>query len=201
MQQRLSDVGLRSGDEVSRTRADLQLAISQLVSQMQRIEGQLESMQMRLGDLDRQIGQLRSRNPSPKASAGDTSTRAAGSPLETSLQTANEDFARGRFDLAFRGFSEVVARDSSGTLAPQALLRMAECRYAQNNWDEARTLFQKLLRDYSKDPARCPAMFKLGLVHERLGSVPDRDETWNRLQKSCPGSNEAQRAKDIQSAK
>ena len=199
---KLSDVGLRSGDEVSRTRADLQLAISQLTAEMQKIEAQLESNQMRLSEMEKQIGQLRPRSGaragSDSAPSGKQST---GNAVEANLQTAQDDFARGRFDLAYRGFSDVASHDSTGTFVPQALLRMGECRFAQSNWDEARTLFQKVARDFPKDPARCPALFKLGLAYERQGSISERDDAWSRLQKSCPGTNEAQRAKDLQSAK
>jgi TolA-binding protein len=194
--QKLSDVGLKSGDEVSRTRADLQLAIAQLTAEMQKIEAQLENNQMRMVELDRQIGQIRSRGKG--AGASSDTAKSSGSPLEAALQAAQEDFSHGRYDLAYRGFSDVAGHDSSGTLAPQALLRMAECRYAQSNWDEARTLYQKVSREYPKDPARCAALFKLGLIHERQGNASDRDDAWNRLQKTCPGSNEAQRAKDMQ---
>ena len=199
---RLSDVGLKSGDEVSRTRADLQLAIAQLTAEMQKIESQLENNQLRMGELDKQLGQLRTR---PAAKSSDTSSKTAASSgtsrLESALQAAQDDFSHGRFDLAFRGFSDVASHDSSGTIAPQALLRMGECRYAQSNWDEARTLFQKVSREFPKDPVRCPALFKLGLTFDRQGSTADRDEAWGRLQKACPGSNEAQRSKDLQSAK
>jgi len=197
--QRLSDVGVKSGDEVSRTRADLQLAIAQLTTEMQKIESQLENNQMRMGELDRSISGLRSR---PAGKGADTNSRASGaSPLETAFQTAQDDFSHGRFDLAYRGYSDVASHDSSGTLAPQAILRMGECRFAQSNWDEARTLYQRVAREYPKDAARCAALFKLGLTYDRQGSTPDRDDSWARLQKACPGSNEAQRAKDLQTSK
>lgn len=199
--QRLSQVGLKSGDEVSRTRADLQVSIAQLTAEMQKIQAQLEANQFRMTEIDRHLGQIKQQRPVAKA-PGDTSkaTTYSSNPLEASLQTAQEDFSRGRYDLAFRGFSDVANHDSSGTLAPQALFKMGECRFAQSNWDEARTLYQKLLRDYSKDPQRCAAFFKLGLAYERQGGLAERDEAWGKLQKSCPGSNEAQRAKEQQAA-
>ncbi|HNY31140.1 MAG TPA: tetratricopeptide repeat protein [Fibrobacteria bacterium] len=195
MNQKLADMGVKSGDEVSRTRADLQLAIAQMTSEMQKITAQLENTQLRLSDLDRQLGTLKARPANGKA---DTGAKSAGNFLESTLNTAQEDFARGRFDLAYRGFSDIVARDSSGSLKPMALYKMGECRFAQSNWDEARTLYLKVVREYPKDPARCPAWFKLGLVYGNAKAPKDRDEAWAKLQKSCPGSNEAQRAKDIQ---
>lgn len=197
--QRLSQVGLKSGDEVSRTRADLQVSISQLMAEMQKIQGQLEANQMRMTEIDRQLGLLKQRAPQ-KSSNGDSSRTSGISPLESSLQTAQEDFSRGRYDLAFRGFAEVAAKDSSGTIAPLALFKMGECRFAQSNWDEAGTHYKKLLRDYPKDAQRCAALFKLGLTHERQGGLAERDATWGQLQKSCPGSNEAQRAKEQQAS-
>ncbi|HXP91593.1 MAG TPA: tetratricopeptide repeat protein [Fibrobacteria bacterium] len=196
---RLSDVGLKSGDEVSRTRADLQSSIAQLTAEMQKIEAQLENNQLRMNELNLQIGKLRSK---PGGKASDTGKAASGaSPLVVSLQAAQDDFSQGRYDLAYRGFSEVAGRDSSGTIAPQAILSMGECRFAQSNWDEARMLYQRVVREYPQDPARCAAFFKLGLTYERQGSIPDRDAAWGKLQKTCPGSNEAQRASDLQTIK
>lgn len=199
--QRLSQVGLKSGDEVSRTRADLQISISQLMAEMQKIQGQLEANQMRMTEIDRQLGLFKQRTPQ-KSSNGDTSkvSNSGISQLESSLQTAQEDFSRGRYDLAFRGFAEVATKDSSGNIAPLALFKMGECRFAQSNWDEAGTHYKKLLRDYPKDAQRCAALFKLGLTYERQGGLSERDATWGQLQKSCPGSNEAQRAKEQQTS-
>ena len=201
--QRLSQVGLKSGDEVSRTRADLQISISQLMAEMQKIQGQLEANQMRMTEIDRQLGLLKQRTPA-KSGNGDTAKASAAAngvgQLESALQTAEEDFSRGRYDLAFRSFQEVASKDSSGNIAPLALFKMGECRFAQSNWDEARTHYKKLLRDYSKDAQRCAALFKMGLTYERQGGLADRDAAWSQLQKSCPGSNEAQRAKEQQAA-
>jgi TolA-binding protein len=197
--QRLSQIGLKSGDEVSRTRADLQVSIGQLSAEMQKIQAQLEANQMRMTEIDRHLGQMKQRPPG-KSTPGDTTKQDSyGSPLESSFQTAQEDFNRGRYDLAFRGYSDVAAHDSSGTLAPQAIFKMGECRFAQSNWDEALALYKKLLNNYPKDSQRCAAMFKIGLSYERQGNLGDRDDTWSRLQKACPGSNEAQRAKEQQS--
>lgn len=200
--QRLSQVGLKSGDEVSRTRADLQISISQLMAEMQKIQGQLEANQMRMTEIDRQLGLLKLRAPA-KSAGNDTAKASAANAvgqLESALQTAEEDFSRGRYDLAFRGFQEVASKDSSGNIAPLALFKMGECRFAQSNWDEARTHYKKLLRDFSKDAQRCAAWFKLGLTYERQGAISDRDAAWSQLQKSCPGSNEAQRAKEQQTS-
>ncbi len=201
--QRLSQVGLKSGDEVSRTRADLQVSIALLTGEMQKIQAQLEANQVRMTEIDRHLSQIKQQYAAQKSSPKDTS-KSAGSyganPLESELQTATDDFNRGRYDLAYRGFADVAAHDSSGTLAPQALFKMGECRFAQSNWDEARTLYGKLLHDYPKDSQRCASLFKLGLAHERQSGLAERDEAWARLQKSCPGSNEAQRAKEQQAA-
>lgn len=193
---RLADMGVKSGDEVSRTRADLQTSIAQLAAEMQKITAQLENTQLRLTELDRQLGQMRTR-PTGKDSAKAGPSNA----LEAAMSNAQEDFSRGRFDLAYRSYADVASRDSSGALKPLAYYKMGECRFAQSNWDEARTLYFKVIREFPKDPTRCPAMFKLGLVYERENSTKDRDESWNKLQKSCPGSNEAQRAKELQTSK
>jgi TolA-binding protein len=195
----VEDSLVRSGGSRDRLRADIVQALSQLSSDVQRLSSQVEGFDQRIADLNRQVEQMRSVRT--KSGTVDTTKALALTAIESAYRTASDDFQRGRYDLAFRGYQDVLTRDSAGTYAPRALYQMGESRYAQGNWDEARTLFQRVTRDWPRSPQSCPALFKLGLAYEKLTQIADRDSAWTRLQSSCPGSNEAQRARDMLDAR
>lgn len=196
LQKPLGQSGDRTAEEINRLRADLLTQFQQISSDLQKVQNRIDALDQRLGRMDQEVGVLRaSRTP---GGALDTSKAKALSALEQSLKTATEDFQRGRYDLAYRGYQDVLSRDSAGVFGARAVYQMGECRYAQGNWDEARTLFQRVVRDYPNADAQvCPSWFKIGLASEKLRQYPERDSAWTRLQGRCPGSNEAQRAKDL----
>ena len=186
----------RSAEELALLRADLQTQLQQISSDLQRIQSRIEGLDQRMGKVDQEVGVLRA---SRKAGGGlDTAKVQAVSILDQTLKTATDDFQRGRYDLAYRGFQDVLSRDSSGSFSARAVYQMGECRYAQSNWDEARSLFQRVVRDWpTADQQVCASWFKIGLASEKLRQMADRDSAWTKLQNRCPGTNEAQRAKDL----
>jgi len=196
LQKPLDQSGDRSAEELNRLRADLLTQFQQVSSDLQRVQNRLEALEQRLGRVDQEVGVIRAGRTS--TGAIDTAKTKSVSALEQGFKTASDDFQRGRYDLAYRGFQDVLSRDSSGNFSPRAVFQMGECRYAQGNWDEARTLYQRVVRDWpDAEPQVCPSWFKLGLAYEKLRQIPERDSSWARLQKRCPGTNEAQRAKDL----
>lgn len=186
----------RSAEELARLRADLQTQMQQISADLQRIQSRIEGLDQRLGKVDDELGGLRA---SRKAGGGlDTAKAQTVSILDQTFKTATDDFQRGRYDLAYRGFQDVLSRDSSGSFSARAVYQMGECRYAQGNWDDARGLFQRVVRDWpTADQQVCASWFKLGLANEKLRQMSDRDSAWAKLQNRCPGTNEAQRAKDL----
>lgn len=189
------DDSLRNGASTDRLRADLLEAISNLSTDLRQVRNQLEGLDQRLGEVEREMALMRSVRG--RGGQVDSARSAALSAVELSFRTASDDFARGRFDLAYRGFQDVLTRDSSGTWSPKAMYQMGECRFAQGNWEESRSLFARVERDWPRDGQVCSALFKLGLSQEKLLQTADRDSSWSRLQSRCPGSNEAMRAKDL----
>lgn len=185
-----------SAAELALLRADLQSQLQQISADLQRIQSRIEGLDQRLGKVDQDVGILRG---SRKPGGGVDSAKAqAVSIIDQTLKTASDDFQRGRYDLAYRGFQDVLSRDSSGAYSAKAVYQMGECRYAQGNWDEARTLFQRVVRDWpTADQQVCASWFKLGLASEKLQQMSERDAAWSKLQNRCPGTNEAQRAKDL----
>jgi len=198
LQKPLDKSGDRTAEEINRLRADLLTQFQQISADLQRVQNRIDALDQRLGRVDQEVGVLRATRSS--GGAVDTTKAKAVSALEQSFKTASDDFQRGRYDLAYRGYQDVLSRDSSGAFSARAVYQMGECRYAQGNWDEARSLFQRVVRDWpNADQQVCASWFKLGLSSEKLRQIPDRDSAWSKLQNRCPGTNEAQRAKDLQS--
>ena len=196
LQKPLGKSGDRTAEEINRLRADMLTQFQQISADLQKVQNRIDALDQRLGRMDQEVGVLRASRTA--GGALDTTKAKAVSALEQSLKTATVDFQRGRYDLAYRGYQDVLSRDSSGVFGARAVYQMGECRYAQGNWDEARTLFQRVVRDYpNADQQVCPSWFKIGLASEKLRQIPERDSAWTRLQGRCPGSNEAQRAKDL----
>lgn len=187
----MSAVRNTQGKEIDQLRADILGALSQLSEDNRKLQAQIEVLQQRVNDFE---GQIQLARAVPK---GDTAKAAAVSGLEKLFRTASEDFQKGRYDLAYKGFQDVLGRDSTKVFAPKALYQMAETRYAQRNWEESRTLYKRLTRDFTKDPLVCPAWFKIGLSWQQQGKLVDRDSAWSWLERRCPGSNEAQRSRDL----
>lgn len=185
-----------TAQSVAVLRADLLTQLQQISSDIQKLQARLEGLDQRLAKLDQDVGILRGTR---KAGGGSDSAKAQTvSVLEQTFKTASDDFQRGRYDLAYRGFQDVLSRDSSGNFSARAIYQMGECRYAQGNWDEARLLFLRVVRDWpTADQQVCAAWFKMGLASEKLRQIPDRDSSWAKLQNRCPGTNEAQRARDL----
>lgn len=179
------------GKEIDQLRADILGSLAQLSEDNKKLQAQIEVMQQQINEFG---GQVQLARAVPK---GDTAKAIAVSGLEKLFRTAGEDFQKGRYDLAYRGFQDVLTRDSTKVFAPKALFQMAETRYAQRNWEESRTLYKRLTRDFTKDPLVCPAWFKVGLSWQQQGKLVDRDSAWSWLERRCPGSNEAQRARDL----
>lgn len=185
-----------SAQELAVLRADLTMQLKQLSADIQKIQSRMEGIDQRLAKINQEVGILRG---TIKPGGGvDTSKAQTVSVLDQTIKTASDDFQRGRYDLAFRGFQDVLSRDSSGAFSARAVYQMGECRYAQGNWDEARLLFQRVVRDWpTADQQVCASWFKMGLASEKLRQIPDRDSAWAKLQNRCPGTNEAQRARDL----
>lgn len=185
-----------SAQELAVLRADLTMQLKQLSADLQRIQSRIEGLDQRVAKVDQEIGVLRGTR---KAGGGADSSKAqAISVLDQTFKTASDDFQRGRYDLAYRGYQDVLSRDSSGAFSARAVFQMGECRYAQGNWDEARLLYMRVVRDWpTADQQVCASWFKMGLANEKLRQIPERDSAWGKLQNRCPGTNEAQRARDL----
>lgn len=87
------------------------------------------------------------------------------------FRAANEDYVRGRYDLAILGFRDYLKRYPNTELASSSQYWIGECYLAQRNYAQAVEEFQKLLDVYPQSPKVPSALYKQGLAYLELGKT------------------------------
>jgi TolA-binding protein len=121
-----------------------------------------------------------------------------GLDLEALFNQARDDYIRGKYDLALQGFKTVYEKDAGGTWRELAMFWLGETLLKQNKPDKALEAYARVASEFPRGTKVCSAHFKLGLIYHEKKDKAKRDEEWNKLGAECAGSNEAQRAKEMQ---
>jgi TolA-binding protein len=121
-----------------------------------------------------------------------------GLDLENLFNQARDDYIRGKYDLALTGFKSVYEKDAGGTWKELAMFWLGETMLKQERPDKALEAYQRVIKEFPRGNKTCSAHFKAGLIHNQKKDSDKRDEEWSKLISECPGSNEAQRAQEIQ---
>jgi len=174
-------------------RADMQVRFGELAQRVSAIEGGLNENQERLSDINRATSAIRERWDE-KARADSVRVSMARAEEENLYQIAVSDFTSGRFDLARAGFRDFLTRYPQSPLVEQATHAVAECQYAQKSYDSAEVAFSAYLKAYPNGQKVCAALYKLGLVYEKLAKAKHQKLVWEKLAAQCPQSDEARAA-------
>ena len=75
---------------------------------------------------------------------------------------------------------------------------LGETMSKQDRTDKALEAYQRVIKEFPRGNKGCSARFKSGLIYHQKKDKAKRDEEWGKLISECPGSNEAQRAQDMQ---
>ncbi len=129
---------------------------------------------------------------------GETVRVVEGLDLENLFNQARDDYIRGKYDLALSGFKSVYEKDSGGTWRELAMFWLGETMLKQDRPDKALEAYQRVIKEFPRGNKNCSARFKSGLIHHQKKENAKRDEEWAKLISECPGSNEAQRAQEMQ---
>ncbi len=137
--------------------------------------------------------------PSAAATSGSDNVRVVdGLDLENLFNQARDDYIRGKYDLALQGFKTVYEKDGGGTWRELAMFWLGETLVKQDKVDRALEAYQRVVKEFPRGNKSCAAHFKVGLIHHQRKDKTKRDEEWAKLITECPGSNEAQRAQEMQ---
>ena len=215
LQKSVDEVNLAMGGASSKMKADLTLMLTELANQITRLHSEIDETQHRLTQLTAKIDKLDQKKiivggsgapaapgtatPGQPGSGGSESVRVVeGLDLENLYNQSRDDYIRGKYDLAFTGFKSVYEKDAGGTWKEQAMYWMGESLLKQGKADKALEAYQRTVKEFPRGSKTCSARFKMGLIHHEKNDKGKRDEEWTPLIAECPGSNEAQRAQEMQ---
>jgi TolA-binding protein len=221
LQKSIDDLNVSQGGSTSKMKADLTNMVGELSSQITRLHSQIDETQYRLTQLSAKIDKLEQKKiivggtapgatpgtpPVPGApgtspapgTGGDQVRVVEGLDLENLYNQARDDYIRGKYDLALQGFKSVYDKDAGGTWKEQALYWIGESLLKQEKSDKALEAYQRSIKEYPRGNKVCQVRFKIGLIHHQKKDAAKRDDQWGKLISECPGSNEAQRAQEMQ---
>ena len=205
LQKSVQDVQANSG-----TRLDT------MSTQVQGLSDNLEEIKSRLGKLNQQLVDLQNSvqsidarlaggNPNgppggtpAAATPGAASAAPASSPApsaNTLYSNAYSDLNAGKYDLAWSEFRDYLKYFGDTELASNAQFYLGEISYAQKNYDQAVTQYDKVLVNYPKSFKLAPARLKKGMALIELNQKTAGVKELREVVKRYPGTEEERRAR------
>lgn len=114
-------------------------------------------------------------------------------PLPTELfNMAYNDYSRGMYDLAIRGFKDYLSKYPDSELANRAYYYLADSYYAKKQYNECIKIIDEYLTKYQKDDYYVSMLYQKGLCLQNLGRTKEAQEIFKYIQVHYPNSKEAQ---------
>jgi TolA-binding protein len=217
LQKSVDELNLAQGGSTSKMKADLTLMLNQLESQITRLHAEIDETQYRLTQLSAKIEKLDQKKyvvgpggAAPGTPAAPGAPGAAVGPngepvkvvegldLEAVFNQSRDDYIRGKYDLALQGFKNVYEKDAGGTWRELAMFWLGETLLKQDKTDKALEAYARVTKEFPHGTKSCSSRFKIGLIYHQKHDKAKRDEEWSKLISECPGTNEAQRAAEMQ---
>lgn len=225
LQKAVDELNLAQGGTSSKMKAELTLMLKELSSQITRLQAQIDETQYKLTNLSAKIEKLDQKKVimgggtgsagtpgQPAIGSTPTTPSQPGNPpvsgnearvvdgldLENLFNQARDDYIRGKYDLALQGFKNVYEKDAGGTYKELAMFWLGETMLKQDRPDKAIEAYQRVVKEFPRGNKVCSAHFKAGLIYHQKKDKSKRDEEWSKLISECAGSNEAQRAQEMQ---
>ncbi|HKP95046.1 MAG TPA: tetratricopeptide repeat protein [Fibrobacteria bacterium] len=228
LQKSVDELNLAQGGSTSKMKADLTLMLNQLESQITRLHAEIDETQYRLTQLSAKIEKLDQKKyivggagtpgapgqpgaatgpagqgpggqgPGGQGPNGEPVRVVEGLDLEALFNQARDDYIRGKYDLALAGFKNVYEKDAGGTWRELAMFWLGETLLKQDKADKALEAYGRVAKEFPRGTKVCSARFKMGLIYNQKKDKSKRDEEWSKLVTECPGTNEAQRAQEMQ---
>jgi tol-pal system protein YbgF len=181
-------------------------------TQVQGLSDNLEEIKSRLGKLNQQLVDLQSTvqaldakisggsapaNPGAGAAGGSASSVAPGSApsADTLYSNGLRDITSGKYDLARSEFLDYLKYYGNTDLASNAQFYLGEIAYAQKNYDQAVSEYEKVITNYPKSfklaPARLKKAMALLVLGQKAAGIRELREVVNRF----PGTEEERKAR------
>lgn len=125
----------------------------------------------------------------------DAEAAAPGDPGKATYDQGLELFRAGKFNEAYRTFSDYISKYPKGKMAPNSRFWLGDCYYNQQEYELAILEYQKVIADYPSDGKAPSALLKQGLAFEKLKDNDTAKIVYNKLLKEYPKSDQVETAK------
>ncbi len=186
--------------------SDVQARVGKLATQMNDIQGTLQSIDGRLAG-----GATPGNAPAPGAAGGTGAPGAApagGTPngsgnglssmpgisSDTLYQNALRDFTTGKYDLARQEFGDYVKQFPNTDLASNAQFYLGEISYQQGEYKDAIAQYNVVLTNYPQSYKQGASLLKKGLAEVEMGSKATGIRDLREVVRRFPGTDDARRA-------
>jgi tol-pal system protein YbgF len=105
------------------------------------------------------------------------------------------DITGGKYDLAQQEFQDYLKYYGSTDLASNAQFYLGEIAYAQKQYEDAVSEYDKVLTNYPKSFKTAPALLKKGLAELELGQKTSGVRQLREVIRRYPGTEEERKAR------
>lgn len=189
-----------------KSEADVQVALRDLSTQIDQLQANLEDTNFRLSQLSQQIAATNqelnsvrsllggSGLSSPSTGAVPAGPSEAADP-QSLYQSAYNDYLRGNYDLAIRGFGEYLRTFPDTEQSDNAAYWIGECYFSQGRYRQAIGEFDKMLDRYPRSDKLASALLKKGYAYLELGQREQGVVQLQHVLRQYPGTDEANLAR------
>ncbi|OQX88722.1 hypothetical protein B6D60_01365 [candidate division KSB1 bacterium 4484_87] len=168
------------------------------------LKNEIETLEQQLADKEAEIAQLRSsvqekdqvlnqlESKPPAASSSSTPTITGN--YKQDYQAALQEYYNRNYKTAIKLFEELLAIDSSNSLADNCRYWIGESYYGLGNYNQAIIEFTKVF-SFAKSNKMADAQLKIGLCYLRLGDRARAAEEFQRLINDYPDSEYVDKAR------
>lgn len=183
-----------------KSEADVQVGLHRLSDQIDQLEANLAETTFRLNDLSQQIAATNQELRAVRNSLGAVPLGPAVAPSEAPAVTENpqalyeaarNDYVRGNYELAIRGFSRYLEAFPDSELADNARYWVGECNFSRGDYQQAVREFDRILNDYPRSDKLASALLKKGYAFLQMGRDQEGRIQLRSVINSYPGSDEA----------
>lgn len=175
-------------------RADQQVRFEEFDRRLAALAGNISESQDRLSQIDRKTLEIKKRWEE-KAREDSLTQYAVDAEIENLYKIALSDFTAGRYDVAMSGFKDLINKFPESQQAKESHYWLPECNYVQKKYKDAAEGYKNYIKNFNNGSKVCVALYKLGLIYEKMKKKKSCDMVWNKLITQCPDSEEAEAAK------
>ena len=175
-------------------RADQKIGFSDIDRKVSALAGNVYETTERLSSIDKNTSDLNQIIKQQKISDSINSAN-VNSEIQAIFDIALGDFTAGRFEIARKGFSDIIKQYPSSLEAELSYYWTAEALYAENSFKPAVAAYKTYISNYPEGEKASVALFKLGLIFQKSKKSKSAKMIWDKLISKYPDSQPAKAAK------